>query len=164
MSVRPAAFHVHAALVSRGPRCRGAVSLHGNRGRRHGRLTGRRHRGVPRPRARPGSPRSRLVVRFLIKGGGLLTLDRTIGDFESADILIEGKTISAVRATSPAPNAEIIDAGRMIVTPALSIPSSHVAGHPGRRAICWLARRLATFDNARSAPNIPRTTSMRAIC
>ncbi len=34
---------------------------------------------------------------ILIKGGCVLTLDRAIGDFETADVLIEGKTISAVR-------------------------------------------------------------------
>jgi hypothetical protein len=43
----------------------------------------------------------------------VLTLDRTIGDFENADVLIEGKTISAVRPNITAPNAEIIDAGRI---------------------------------------------------
>src|SRR5258708_24740254 len=58
----------------------------------------------------PGRP-------ILIKGGCVLTLDRALGDFEVADILIEGKTITAVRPNISAPNAEIIDAGRMIVMP-----------------------------------------------
>jgi 5-methylthioadenosine/S-adenosylhomocysteine deaminase len=47
----------------------------------------------------------------------VLTLDRAIGDFETADVLIEGKTISALRPNIAAPNAEIIDAARMIVMP-----------------------------------------------
>jgi 5-methylthioadenosine/S-adenosylhomocysteine deaminase len=54
---------------------------------------------------------------ILIKGGCVLTLDRAIGDLETADVLIEGKTISAVRPNITAPNAEIIDAARMIVMP-----------------------------------------------
>jgi 5-methylthioadenosine/S-adenosylhomocysteine deaminase len=62
------------------------------------------------PAVAPGRP-------LLIKGGCVLTLDRTIGDFETADVLIEGKTISAVRPNITAPNAEIIDADRMIVMP-----------------------------------------------
>ncbi len=46
----------------------------------------------------PGRP-------LLIKGGCVLTLDRTLGDFEKADVLIEGKTISAVRPDITAPDA-----------------------------------------------------------
>jgi hypothetical protein len=44
----------------------------------------------------------------------VLTLDRALGDFETADILIEAKTITAVRPDISAPNAEVIDAARMI--------------------------------------------------
>ena len=40
----------------------------------------------------------------------MLTLDRAVGDFEAADVLIEGRTISAVRPNIAAPNAEVIDA------------------------------------------------------
>lgn len=58
----------------------------------------------------PGRP-------ILIKGGTVLTLDRAIGDFEQADVLIEGKRIAAVRPNIDAPNAEVIDAGNMIVMP-----------------------------------------------
>lgn len=54
---------------------------------------------------------------ILLKGGCVLTLDRAIGDFEQADVLVEGSKISAVRASISAPNAEIIDASRMIVMP-----------------------------------------------
>src|SRR5262249_47072056 len=58
----------------------------------------------------PGRP-------ILIKGGCVLTLDRAVGDFERADVLIEGGKISAVRANIGAPDAEVIDAARMIVMP-----------------------------------------------
>jgi 5-methylthioadenosine/S-adenosylhomocysteine deaminase len=54
---------------------------------------------------------------ILIKGGCVLTLDRAVGDFEQADVLVEGGKISAVRASISAPNAEVIDASRMIVMP-----------------------------------------------
>jgi 5-methylthioadenosine/S-adenosylhomocysteine deaminase len=40
---------------------------------------------------------------LLIKGGCVLSLDRAIGDFEQADVLIEGGKISAVRPNINAP-------------------------------------------------------------
>jgi len=54
---------------------------------------------------------------ILLKGGIVLTLDRAIGDFEQADVLIEGKKISAVRPNISAPNAQVIDARNRIVMP-----------------------------------------------
>jgi cytosine/adenosine deaminase-related metal-dependent hydrolase len=63
---------------------------------------------------------------ILIKGGCVLTLDRTVGDFEQADVLIEGGKISAVRASISAPNAEVIDASRMIVMPGLVHTHRHM--------------------------------------
>src|SRR5919108_4513550 len=45
----------------------------------------RRHRRPPRGR------------RVLIKGGVVLTMDPAIGDFEQADVLIEGSKIAMVR-------------------------------------------------------------------
>src|SRR5262249_656899 len=50
-------------------------------------------------------------------GGTVLTLDRQIGDFENADVLIEGSKIAAVRPGISAPNAEVISATRAIVMP-----------------------------------------------
>ena len=58
----------------------------------------------------PGRP-------ILIKGGCVLSLDRAVGDFERADILVEGGKISAVRPNVDAPNAEVIDASKAIVMP-----------------------------------------------
>ena len=54
---------------------------------------------------------------ILIKGGIVLTLDRAVGDFEQADVLIEGKKISAVKPNIDAPNAQVIDARNRIVMP-----------------------------------------------
>src|SRR5215472_11880638 len=68
--------------------------------------------GAQQPGGAPAAGRP-----ILIKGGCVLTLDRTIGDFEQADVLIEGGKISAVRPNISAPNAEVIDASRMIVAP-----------------------------------------------
>ena len=63
---------------------------------------------------------------ILIKGGCVLSLDRTLGDFEQADVLVEGGKISAVRPNISAPNAEVIDAGRMIVMPGLVDTHRHM--------------------------------------
>jgi cytosine/adenosine deaminase-related metal-dependent hydrolase len=54
---------------------------------------------------------------ILLKGGCVLSLDRAVGDFEQADVLIEGKKISAVRPNISAPNAQVIDASKRIVMP-----------------------------------------------
>jgi 5-methylthioadenosine/S-adenosylhomocysteine deaminase len=58
----------------------------------------------------PGRP-------ILIKNGCVLSLDPAVGDFERADVLIEAGRISAVRPNISAPNAEVLDASRMIVMP-----------------------------------------------
>ena len=90
---------------------------------------------------------------ILIKGGCVLTLDRAVGDFEQADVLVEGGKISAVRPNISAPNAEVIDAARMIVMPGhRRYPSPHVAGHPAQRA----ARRLARGLPQRRAADVRR--------
>jgi len=54
---------------------------------------------------------------ILLKGGCVLSLDRAVGDFEQADVLIEGKKISAVRPNISAPNTQVIDASKSIVMP-----------------------------------------------
>ncbi|WP_431086014.1 amidohydrolase family protein [Paenibacillus sp. 8b26] len=55
--------------------------------------------------------------RLLIQNGCVLTLDKTIGDFKKADILIEGKKIVAVQPELEASNCEVVDATNMIVMP-----------------------------------------------
>jgi 5-methylthioadenosine/S-adenosylhomocysteine deaminase len=54
--------------------------------------------------------------RTLIKGGVVLSFDRGIGDFDKADVLIEGSRIAAVRPDISA-QATVIDATDMIVLP-----------------------------------------------
>src|SRR5262245_10040838 len=55
-------------------------------------------------------------VRTLLKGGVVLSFDRGVGDFDKADVLIEGSRIAAVRPDISA-QATVIDATDMIVLP-----------------------------------------------
>jgi 5-methylthioadenosine/S-adenosylhomocysteine deaminase len=58
-------------------------------------------------------PRGR---RVLIKGGVVLSMDPRIGDFEQADVLIDGSKIAMVRPNIRA-SAQVVDARGMIVMP-----------------------------------------------
>ena len=64
----------------------------------------------PAPAPVPGRP-------ILIKNGCVLALDRAVGDFERADVLIQGSKIAAVAPNLIASDAEVIDASRAIVMP-----------------------------------------------
>ena len=92
-----------------------AVSLHhrGRRGRRS-RTGGERDR---RRRGAGGAATGQPAGPILLKGGCVLSLDKAVGDFEQADVLIEGSKISAVRPNISAPNAQVIDASKSIVMP-----------------------------------------------
>ena len=63
------------------------------------------------------------IGRILLKGGVVLTFDAASGDFEKADVLIEGKKIVAVQPNISA-MATVIDASNMIVLPGF-IDSHH---------------------------------------
>ena len=63
--------------------------------------------------------------RILLRGGVVLTLDATIGDFEKADVLIDGKKIAQVAPTISAANAEIIDCAGTIVMPGFVTTHHH---------------------------------------
>jgi 5-methylthioadenosine/S-adenosylhomocysteine deaminase len=67
--------------------------------------------GIPAGSGSPGR-------RILIKGGIVLSMDPKVGDFEKADVLIEGKRIAAVRPDLKA-SAAVIDAADRIVMPGL---------------------------------------------
>jgi 5-methylthioadenosine/S-adenosylhomocysteine deaminase len=64
----------------------------------------------PRPDAGP------LGDRVLLKGGCVISLDRQVGDFERADVLIDGTRIAAV-GPNLAAEAEVVDCADMIVMP-----------------------------------------------
>ena len=72
-------------------------------------------RGTPASAAQAGL-RTGGNNRILLKGGVVLTLDRALGDFESADVLIEGAKIAAVGRNLKA-EAQTLDASNMIVMP-----------------------------------------------
>ncbi len=55
--------------------------------------------------------------RILIKGGVVLSLDRQIGDFAQADVLIEDGKIREVRRGLDAADAAVVDAANRIVIP-----------------------------------------------
>ncbi|KFE64305.1 amidohydrolase family protein [Hyalangium minutum] len=55
--------------------------------------------------------------RYLLKGGAVLSMDPSVGNFAQGDVLIEGKKIVAVGAHLHAPGATVIDAAGMIVMP-----------------------------------------------
>ncbi|WP_163972183.1 amidohydrolase family protein [Oceanobacillus halotolerans] len=57
--------------------------------------------------------------RKLFKDGIVLTLDKDIGDFNKADVLVEGSKIVEVKPNIEASDCEVIDASDMIVMPGL---------------------------------------------
>lgn len=72
--------------------------------------TDQAQRGMPAHSGQPGR-------RVLIRGGHILSMDDSVGDFERGDVLIEGSRIVAVGAGLDAGNAEVIDASGRIVMP-----------------------------------------------
>jgi cytosine/adenosine deaminase-related metal-dependent hydrolase len=63
--------------------------------------------------------------RILLRGGVVLTLDRKVGDFEKADVLIDGKTIAQIAPTVSAADAEVIDCSGTIVMPGFITTHHH---------------------------------------
>src|SRR6202163_588712 len=55
--------------------------------------------------------------RILLRGGVVLSLDARVGDFERADVLIDGKRIAEVAPTIAAGDAEIVDCTGTIIMP-----------------------------------------------
>ena len=62
---------------------------------------------------REGPPRGN---RVLLQGGTVISMDPAVGDFEIADILIDGAKIAAIGPNLEA-SAEIVDASNMILMP-----------------------------------------------
>ena len=63
--------------------------------------------------------------RILLRGGVVLTLDRKVGDFEKADVLIDGKTIAQIGPDLSAADAEVIDCSGTIVMPGFVTTHHH---------------------------------------
>ena len=75
---------------------------------------------APVPQA--GTPGARLLLR----GGTVLSMDAAVGDFDRADVLIEGDRIAAVGPTLAAADAQVIDATGMIVMPGFIDSHRHI--------------------------------------
>ena len=63
--------------------------------------------------------------RILLRGGVVLSLDPRVGDFEQADVLIDGKTIAQVAPTIAATDAEVVDCSGTIVMPGFITTHNH---------------------------------------
>ena len=63
------------------------------------------------------NPRDSRGPRTLLRGGTVISVDRAVGDFDRADVLIEGSRIAAVGRNLPAGDAHVIPADNMIVMP-----------------------------------------------
>jgi cytosine/adenosine deaminase-related metal-dependent hydrolase/ribose/xylose/arabinose/galactoside ABC-type transport system permease subunit len=64
--------------------------------------------------------------KVLIKGGIVLTMDSTLGNFRNADVLIEGSKIAAIGPNLYGNGAEVIDASNMIVMPGFVDTHRHI--------------------------------------
>jgi 5-methylthioadenosine/S-adenosylhomocysteine deaminase len=74
------------------------------------------------------------VERTLLKGGVVLSFDRGVGDFDKADVLIEGRKIAAVQPNISA-TATVIDASDTIVLPGFI--DTHLISVRAPFATCW---------------------------
>ena len=63
--------------------------------------------------------------RILLRGGVVLSLDPSVGDFEKADVLIDGKRIVEIAPTVSASDAEIVDCTGTIVMPGFIATHHH---------------------------------------
>ena len=63
--------------------------------------------------------------RILLRGGVVLTLDPKVGDFEKADVLIDGKQIAQIAPTVSAGDAEVVDCSGTIVMPGFITTHHH---------------------------------------
>src|ERR1041385_6842259 len=64
--------------------------------------------------------------RTLLKNGCVLSLDRKVGNFRQADVLIEGSKIAAVGPNLSAGDAQTIDSSNMIVMPGFVDTHRHI--------------------------------------
>lgn len=76
-------------------------------------------------KAKGSSPVGIRGGRILLKGGCVLSLDPNVGDFETADVLIDGSKIVAVQPNLKA-SATVIDAANMIVMPGFVDTHRHI--------------------------------------
>lgn len=81
--------------------------------------------------SQPASPATQDLIgdgrkrRILLRGGVVLSLDPKVGDFERADVLIDGRTIAQIAPTISAADAEVIDCAGSIVMPGFITTHHH---------------------------------------
>ena len=63
--------------------------------------------------------------RILLRGGVVLSVDPRVGDFEKADVLVDGKKIAQIAPTISAGDAEIVDCAGTIVMPGFITTHHH---------------------------------------
>jgi cytosine/adenosine deaminase-related metal-dependent hydrolase len=63
--------------------------------------------------------------RILLRGGVVLSLDPRVGDFEKADVLIDGKMIAQIAPNVSAGDAEVVDCSGTIVMPGFITTHHH---------------------------------------
>jgi 5-methylthioadenosine/S-adenosylhomocysteine deaminase len=63
--------------------------------------------------------------RILIKGGVVLSLDRSVGDFAKADVLIDDGKIREIRPEIAASDAAVVEAGNRVLVPGFIDTHSH---------------------------------------
>src|SRR4051794_3561171 len=74
------------------------------------------------------------VGTTLLKGGRVLSLDRSVGDFDKADVLIQGSRIVSVQPNIRA-SGRVIDASNMIVMPGFIDTHRHAWEGPLRNIL-----------------------------
>ncbi|MDF5751489.1 amidohydrolase family protein [Spongiactinospora sp. TRM90649] len=90
--------------------------------------------------------------RYVIRGGAVMSMDPKVGDFEVADVLVEGKNIAAVGRKVNAPGADVIDARGRIVMPGF-VDTHHHLFETAERA--FLANGLLLDDGSGSPSAFP---------
>jgi 5-methylthioadenosine/S-adenosylhomocysteine deaminase len=85
--------------------------------------------------------------RILLKGGAIISMDPRVGDLAQADVLIEGKKISAIAPSLNAADAQVIDARDTIIVPGFVDCHRHSWEAPLRR-INPNSPTLADYSNA----------------
>jgi len=96
----------------------------------------------------PPADSGRQGRRYLIRGGSVMSMDKSVGDFAQADVLIEGKKILAVGPNLTAGGASVIDARGKIVMPGF-IDTHHHQFETVLRS--FLADGVLINDNSGSA-------------
>ena len=76
--------------------------------------------------------------RYVIRGGSVMSMDPSVGDFVQADVLVNGKRIQAVGRNISTGNADVIDARGRIVMPGFIDTHHHQA---------WTAIRSSIPDS-----------------